>query len=106
MEKFNFLFERPYINPYMLTALLLFRFICFYISGILLAIYYPTDLFTTLLLLLTLGVLYWMAALHASVTTWLNPIGLLLIFLVGYGNLLLQTAQQKKQRSGWRFTKR
>jgi len=96
LEKFNFLFERPYINPYMLTALLLFRFICFYISGILLAIYYPTDLFTTLLLLLTLGVLYWMAALHASVTTWLNPIGLLLIFLVGYGNLLLQTAQQKK----------
>ncbi|MGI2298843.1 ComEC/Rec2 family competence protein [Candidatus Cardinium hertigii] len=78
------------------TALPLFRLICFYISGILLAIYYPTDLFTTLLLLLTLGILYWMAALYTRTTTWLNPIGLLLIFLVGYSNLLLQTAEQSK----------
>ncbi|CDG49563.1 ComEC/Rec2 family competence protein [Cardinium endosymbiont of Bemisia tabaci] len=80
------------------TVLPLFRLICFYIGGIILAIYYPTDLFTTLLLLLTLGVLYWMAALHVRVTTfkWLNFIGLLLIFLVGYSNLLLQTAQQRK----------
>lgn len=31
-----------------------------------------------------------------TVLTWLHPIGLLLIFLIGYSNLLLQRAQQKK----------
>lgn len=80
------------------TALPLFRLILFYISGILLAIRYPMDLLITLMLLLALSLLYWVATIHASTTAfaWLNPIGLLLIFLLGYSNLLLQTAQQRK----------
>ncbi|MCT4697371.1 ComEC/Rec2 family competence protein [Candidatus Cardinium sp. TP] len=78
------------------TALPLFRLIWFYISGMLLAICYPTDLFITLILLVALSTLYLSIAARTISCAWLNPIGLLLIFLVGYSNLLLQVGQQKK----------
>lgn len=80
------------------AALPLLRLILVYISGVLLATCYPMDLFITLMLLLALSLLYLGVCLQSSATAfaWLNPIGLLLIFLIGYSNLLLQVAQQKQ----------
>ncbi|WP_162789881.1 ComEC/Rec2 family competence protein [Cardinium endosymbiont of Sogatella furcifera] len=54
----------------------------------------------TLILLVALSALYLCIAARTISFTWLNPIGLLLIFLVGYSNLLLQVAQQG-ERSTW-----
>lgn len=94
-----------------LTHLPFCRLTFIWISGIIGAIYYPINRSVTLLLILTFSLLYlsiftlFKLKLRQTALPWLNLIGLLLIFLASYGNVLLHTAQKKQgDLSKWFLT--
>lgn len=82
------------------VAFPLFRLLLVYISGVLIAICCPIEPFHAVMLLIALKMLYlvtWIGFKAARLLSkWPHIIGLLVIFLVGYSNLVLQIAPYQK----------
>ncbi|WP_243517049.1 MULTISPECIES: ComEC/Rec2 family competence protein [unclassified Candidatus Cardinium] len=80
------------------TTLPFFRLILIYISGLLLVSYYLANRVITLMLLVGLIIVYLAVYIRSGTTTsaWLNLIGLLVVFFIGYSNLLLSIAEKTR----------
>lgn len=75
------------------TALPLFRITLIYISGLLLATFYPGNICITVIVLLILSLIYLFGCGSFRRTSRFNSIGFFLVFLIGYTNLLLNVAK-------------